>query len=350
LRNLLKYIFLSVAYLLLFQTEIIFAQSDTVPQQKIKHDTLYFKTYDEYLIGRAYFSRKFTDMDITYKNDYDLSYVPNSTLNFGIGATYKFLTLNIGVGFSFLNPDEGQGKTRYLDLQFHSYGKKVILDVFGQFYNGFYLDPKGTAAAPDKYYVRPDMSLMELGGSIQYIFNNKRFSFRSSFTQNEWQRKSAGSFLAGVEMFYGDCRFDSTAIPTVINPETAAINYKRMNFFEGGINGGYGYTVVIKKHFFIHATLCVSLDYGTTSYYGDTITNESTGFGSNSILRTALGYNSDKWIANFLFTTTKVGFNTDDRYQDVAFNTGNFRLIVAKRFMPGKKLKRYLKLIDNIDF
>ncbi len=50
----------------------------------------------------------------------------------------------------FLNPERGQGDTRYLDLQFHTYSRKVVLDAFGQFYRGFYL--AGTDITTDNSY------------------------------------------------------------------------------------------------------------------------------------------------------------------------------------------------------
>jgi len=285
------------------------------------------------------------------KNDdqnYDLVYQPNTTFNMGIGATYKFATLNIAVGFDFLNPDKGQGKTKYLDLQFHSYGRKIMMDMFGQFYDGFYLSPKGKATSSDSYYVRPDMFVMELGGSAQYVFNNKRFSYRSSFMQNEWQKKSAGSLLAGMEIFYGQSRFDSTAIPTVINQEVASNNYKKMTFVEAGPNVGYAYTFVMKEHFFLHASLTVSADYGSTEIKGNEIVSRGSGFSPNTSVKLAAGYNSDVWIVNLLFTNSGVNMSTSSDNQEVRIDTGNFRIILAKRFIPGSKVKNKLKVIDNV--
>lgn len=325
------------------------AQHDSTAVSIPFQDTSYFKSYEDYLIGRFYFSQKYTSMVI--RNDdqnYDLNYRPNTTFNMGIGATYKFATLNIAIGFDFLNPDKGQGETKYLDLQFHSYGRKMMVDVFGQFYDGFYLDPKGKATTSDKYYLRPDMFVMELGASAQYVFNNKKFSYRSSFMQNEWQKKSAGSFLAGVELFYGQTRYDSTAIPTVINPEVAAYDYKKMTFVEAGPNVGYAYTLVIKKHFFLHASASVSLDYGATEVFGTGFSTKGSEFSPNSSVKFAAGYNSDVWIVNLLFTNSGVNMATDGENQEVGINTGNFRIILAKRFLPGNKLQKKLNVIDKV--
>ncbi len=115
----------------------------------------------------------------------------------GIGATYRWATLNLAYGFGFLNPDRGRGKTKYLDLQFHGYGRKFSIDVLGQFYNGFYLTPRGTGTTHGTYYQRPDIEVGAVGASAQYIFNYRKFSYRAAFLQNEWQKRTAGTFLLG---------------------------------------------------------------------------------------------------------------------------------------------------------
>ena len=108
-----------------------------------QHDSTYYVSYTKLLTTRLYFSQKYTALTIKNKKDnYTLHYQPNTTLNLGVGATYKWATINLAYGFGFLNPAEDKGKTKYLDLQFHGYDQKFNLDVLGQFYKGFYLNPK----------------------------------------------------------------------------------------------------------------------------------------------------------------------------------------------------------------
>lgn len=169
-----------------------------------QHDSSYYRSYPGQVTSRFYFSQKYTSLRLRNKKEnYTLNYVPNTNLTMGIGATYKWATLNLAYGFEFLNPDSHKGKTRYLDLQFHGYGDKIVIDLLGQFYKGFYLYPKGRGTDLDQFYKRPDLTVNLIGATAQYVFNNKRFSFRSSVFQSEWQRKSAGTILAGFERMRG---------------------------------------------------------------------------------------------------------------------------------------------------
>ena len=309
-------------------------------------DTNYCKPYSDWITGRFYFSQKYTRLSMK-NNDgkYDLGYRPNTTLNMGVGATYKWATLNLAYGFPFLNPEEGKGDTRYLDLQAHFYGPTYVIDLFGQFYRGFYLNPKGTYTAPEMYYVRPDLKVNELGASFQYVFNNKRFSYRAAFMQSEWQTKSCGSLLAGAEFHFGRLFADSSVIPTVIKELNEIDNIRRFDYFEFGPSIGYTYTLVVKKHFFLTGSLAVSLDYMFNSSHGNDLIINSNGFSTNTTFRMFAGYNSALNAISLTFTNADVSLSTQKSGTDVKLSTGNFRLNYVRRFKPGPKTMRYLRYV-----
>jgi hypothetical protein len=307
-------------------------------------DSTYYKNYDSLITTRFYFSQKYTSMLVRDPAvDTDLDYKPNTTLNPGIGATYRSFTLNLAYGFPFMNPDRGQGETNYLDLQAHLYGRTSNIDLFGQFYKGLYLVPKGLGRTDGNYYVRPDLRLREFGGSYQYIFNHKRFSFRSSFLQNEWQQRSAGTFLIGGEFFLGKASGDSSVFPAlIVQPVRPEINALR--FYEIGPNVGYAYTLVIGRHFFITGSLAVAADYSMTSFNGPGRKVYSYGLNPNSMLRLFVGYNSERHAFSVTFTNSRV--NIDSRKNlSVSVNTGNIRVNYVRRFLPGEKLRRKLERV-----
>lgn len=70
---------------------------------------------------------------------------------------------------------------------------------------------------PAPYYVRPDIYEQIFGLTTLYIFNNKKFSYRSSLVQDERQLRSAGSLLAGAEGYYGLANADSALVPSFLN-------------------------------------------------------------------------------------------------------------------------------------
>lgn len=314
-----------------------------------QYDSSYYVSYDDQVTSRFYFSKKYTSLKLRdAKEKYSLTYRPNTTLNMGVGATYKWATLNLAYGFGFLNPDRGRGKTKYLDLQFHTYGRKVIVDMFGQFYKGFFLTPNSTNIQGTEYYLRPDLHVNQIGTSVQYILNHKKFSYRSSFLQNEWQKKSAGTFIFGLEVYHGRVSADSTIVPTRVNNDEATREIKLMRFFEFGPNAGYAYTWVFKKHFFLTGSASVSLDYGVNKTTDKDGTKKASGVSPNTFLRFFGGYNSNKWAISVTYVTNGVSVATGDLEEQIILNTGNVRLNYIYRFAPSKKARRYLDVVGQM--
>jgi hypothetical protein len=261
----------------------------------------------------------------------------------GVGATYKWATLNLAYGFGFLNPDKGKGDTKYLDLQFHGYTRKFVVDFFGQFYNGFFLTPKSTNNPGIEYYIRPDLDVNQIGLSVQYILNNRKFSYRASFFQSEWQKKSAGTFIFGLEVYGGKVKADSTIIPTFVNNEDARRSITGLRFFEFGPNAGYAYTLIIKKHFFLTGSASLSLDFGENTISEANGSQKFRGISPNTFFRVFGGYNSRKWAISVIYVTNSVSLATESIDRRVMLNTGNFRINYVYRFKPSAKARSYLK-------
>lgn len=314
-------------------------------------DTTYYKPFPNQVTGRFYFSRKYTSIllrDVS-ENGYRLLYRGNTSLNMGVGATYRWATLNLAYGFGFLNPDRGRGKTKYLDLQFHGYGRKFSVDVLGQFYNGFYLTPRGRGTEQGIYYQRPDIHVAAVGASAQYIFNYRKFSYRAAFLQNEWQKRTAGSFLLGAEWFIGRTKSDSSIVPTKIErpPDNSGIT--RLSFIEAGPNAGYAYTYVYRQHWFATGAASVSLDLGWYTVENNSGKETTFGFRPNSLFRVSGGYNSRKWAFSILAVSNAMRLPKFDYNKTANLRTGNVRLNICYRFRPNKNVKQLLKPIDKID-
>jgi hypothetical protein len=330
---------------------IICSSSSKIIAQKIllQYDTAYYESYTQKVTGRVYFSRKFTSLQFRNADKkYAFNYLPNTTLNFGVGATYRWTTLNLAYGFAFLNPDLGRGKTKYLDLQFHSYGRKFMVDVFGQFYKGFYLSEKEFRIGNESYYRRPDLHVNLIGASSQYVLNHRRFSYRSSFLQNEWQKKSAGTFLIGLEAYVGWMKADSSIVPAALSKDEIGVAPDRIRFLELGPNVGYAYTFVLEKHFFLTGSASVSFDLGTRVLKDDIDKEPVGGVSVNSFLRFVGGYNSDIWSIAALYITDNVSLPAGGSSKKIFLNTGNYRLNFAYRFRPNKKAKKILHVIDDV--
>lgn len=319
-------------------------------QERTERDTLYIEPYNKMLTTRSFLSQKYTIFGLQGQPGFrDIQYRPNTRIAIGVGATYRAITLNFGYGLNLLNQEKTKGKTRYIDLQSHLYGAKWKIDLFGQFYRGYYMFPRGyAAAASNGFYLRPDLKVQELGVSAFHIYNNKRFSYRASFLQSEWQRKSAGSFLLGGSIIYGYLRADSSFVPSVLDANYSQKDVRRLKYIEMGPGAGYAYTYVWKEHWFATASVTLSIDLGVVTETFADQNRVNNGISPNFLVRAGAGYNSSNWNVNFSWFTSRTGIK--GQYSDGGYNvnTGNYRFTVATRLQPGPRVQRVLRLIDRV--
>lgn len=314
---------------------------------KTENDSAYVNDHSNDLTVRLYGSNKFTNYRIIDRDDDTRQeYKPNDRFNIGIGANYKFIGLNIGFSFPFINNDNNKfGKTRYLDLQSHLYFRKLAIDFIGQFYKGYYI------SSPDlppnfsgiRYPYRPDLVTNNIGINTQYIFNDRRFSYRATFLQNEYQKKSAGSALIGGNINFIRIKGDSTLVRQELWNN---FDYSRSNIFNLGVNGGYAYTFVIRRHFFITASLVGGLGVNITRLQdadgGNT--RQQAGVHYGYTVRTGAGYNSERYYAGLQYVLLTSQDDTPIEGISQSFSTGNFRINFARRFkITRTKLGRTLE-------
>jgi len=322
-----------------------------LPAQSASHyDSTYVVSYDSLLTVRSYLSQKYTLFVLEAPPGLpELQYRPNTKINLGMGATYKSITLNLAYGFGFLNRDRDKGKTRYLDLQSHIYGKSLQVDLFGQFYKGYFMYPRGLAAGdPHAFYQRPDLNVREIGVNAYYILNNKKFSYRAAFVQNEWQKKSAGTFLLGAGIVYGKTKADSAFVPHELMSFYSQRNIHALRYFELGPGIAYAYTFVWQEHLFVTAAATLSFDVGFVRETLENATQNKTSFSPNFLFRAVTGYNSADWNINFSWVMNRTAVNGSFVNGDYHITTGNYRFTVAKRFTPQGGLKRVLHKLDQL--
>jgi hypothetical protein len=316
-----------VLVLILFCEEKLNAQNPMV----------YYQSYNQQITGRIFISNKFTNLNL--KGDgYFLKYKPVTSYNLGIGFTYRWLSVNIGYGFGFLNPHLDRKNTRAIDLQFHPYGRKIAIDVLGQFYKGFRLPSENNL-------LRDDIRVNVVGATAQYIFNYDEFSYRAAFLQSEWQKHSAGSWLAGFEFYTGGVKGDTSLVPEGKLKES---KLEKINFIELGPNVGYAYTYVYREHFFATGSASISLDIGFNTSTTPENKERSSGFSPNTLVKIFAGYNSTKWAVTAIYINNGIKLAPTEDDKQVSLNTANFRIHLAYRLKPGKRARKFLEPVDRV--
>jgi len=270
-------------------------------------------------------------------------YRPNVNVRVGIAGFWKWFGLGLSIDNPFYNTDRtAYGKTTTLDLRINAFGRFIAGEFFLQDYKGFYIvspeKPDGT------HYILPDMRTFSLGFSGYWIYNSGRFSIRAAFTQNERQKKSAGSFVVRPSFLYYQISSDRGIIPPEIVEafEIPAANLiTKGEYYSVGLSPGYMYTLIFLKYLYITGVVFP----GVAAQYAS-FTNESSEyyhfeFALQLSGRVALGYNSDKW---FIGASVQTGFNEIPDQLSKALSTytiAQFRLWGGTRFDVFRKKKHH---------
>ncbi len=314
-------------------------------------DSIYIVSFTENLTTRLYSSVKYTSFRIVDNEEHQsLSYLTNRNFILGIGATYSWFSLNIGLNFPFVNKDNDvYGSTKYLDLQTHMHFRKFNADLYLQSYNGYYLANSGNMIKDwpqtGTFQSRPDIKTINIGYNFQYILNNRKFSLRAIYYQNEWQKKSAGSWILGTNFFYCINRSDSASLipENLANPDFLyGASYKRQDVLNVGINGGYYYTLVIARHVFF--SIGVTAGPGIGSSWFDindkSVISRSGGkLVFTGMFRSSLGYNSERIFIGTFFLNQAVLNPLPEKYSWNYLNMGNCRILLVYRFKLHKPIK-----------
>ena len=307
-------------------------------------DTLYVQDYSHILTGRTYLSTKDNAFSIRASGgSNNLIYNPNNRINLGLGASYRSLTLNIGLPIPGLNDrDDVFGRTRYFDAQANIHTKRTATNLFLQLFTGYHLrshtlEETNWPPLAQKPY-RPDAFQFNFGFSSLRVVNNDRFSYRASFNQDAWQKRSQGSWLFGGYATFFGLRADSSLVPTALNADfTASARISRADLFDAGAMGGYVHTFVYKGHWFatFSAVVGAGLSLQNTVYTSTDATDKRSGLeagpGWRTQARAGAGYNSARHYVGISYNLERSGHSLAEE-QRFAWNVSNIRFNVVRRF------------------
>jgi hypothetical protein len=305
-----------------------------------KFENKYYADYSNNLDLFLYGKRKYNIYQIVHPvNDQVLEYSPNQQLNLGFGFHYKWLGIGIAMNFGFVNhDDELYGKTKRLDWQTNVYSQKAVFDFYLQYYSNFYVVNPGDIFPKwqegDQNYIRPDMYSITFGLGGMYILNHERFSYRAAFLQTAVQKKSAGSYMLGGDIFIQGIAADSSIFPAGSSFDTlpAVVSHSAIYF---GFTNAYAYNFIFFKNYFVSLSLAAIVQIGKTGSKFE----DGTGTGNYKPIlhlqpRFAMGYNSHKWYAGLSFVRDiymEIG-DTQKGQMTYAFESGNFRFYMGMRF------------------
>lgn len=336
--------------LLFLFTALYLCSTETTRAQYLKYrdSTVAEGTNPDYILsyGKAFVARVFAGNNMNRFSidggaEKDLRYAANFQPNIGFGLSYSFLTVNLSFGVG--DPPAEKGKTSSFSFQSNLYYRKWAVDFILKTYKGMYLKDENQVSTTPGYFVNPDLRSTIIGGAMWRILNSSRFSYKAIMTQSEWQKKSAGTFLLGAEVYYGYVHGHDSLVPTGTAGNYVQAGVTNLNYMKIGPGIGYAYTFVFKRHWFAAAALTANLDLSFNKE--QTLNSSHTEFAlqPNYNFRIGAGYNSKGWNIIFQFLNNNFpvkGAITDSRYTQYS---GNYRLSFNRRFFLTKRKKVYIQ-------
>lgn len=199
---------------------------------------------------------------------------PGAVNYLGFSLLFRSVELDLGFAPQFLNEPRADADPSLFNLNFRMFSGRWMQTFDFYLEDGFYFD------LDDITGYLPNLRTLKFGGVTSYIFN-PRFSFRAISFQNEWQRKSAGSFIPSLLLYYTRYRLTD-------------VDFKEISrTYNLAAGPGYYYNWVIHNNFIFSLGNSTGLGVGFLDEGGPW----STTLLFQSIFRTALGYNSERFFA-----------------------------------------------------
>lgn len=162
---------------------------------------------------------------------------------FSIAGNYR----GIGIGMA-INPYKWSGVYKDYEFNLNYYSSKLSFDFSYQRSESLAGDIE--RGDNDSRLESGDVMLKVVNLAGYYTFNHRRFSFPAAFTQSYIQRRSAGSWLAGIS--YQGGSIETTDALKTRNPDAPDTRIYIGHF---GIGGGYGYNWVLGKRWLLHFSM-----------------------------------------------------------------------------------------------
>lgn len=341
---------ISFLFFFISHTLFVFAQDTQVNffNKKMKIDTNYIEDFSDRLVLRAFIKNKTNSLTLrnTETNE-ELIYKPNPSVSLGGGFNYNWL----GLDLAFQLPEEEKttdkyGRTKSFDFQSNMYLRKFSVDLSYVRYKGYYLEDSDDPLNGDTIIKNESLGTKTFGANINYIFNNKRFSYRAVYLQNERQKKSAGTFFTGGYFSSTGIHSGRGLIPKhYVDQYPELADLRRINSWQLGGQGGYAHTFVVK---YFYVTL--SFGFGVGVEHKKFANNEgeslatSYGVAPRYQMKGAIGYNGNNFSVGIQGVKDGL-FVGGTGINEMVYSFGSFRFFVAHRFFAPKPI-HFLKRLN----
>ncbi len=140
------------------------------------------------------------------------------------------------------------------------------------------------------------LSVESYGIDAYYFFNNMKYSQAAAYGYSKLQKKSAGSFIAGVTLSHQNVDIDFNTLPEVfLNKLPDERRKYHIHYNDYSVMLGYGYNWAFKKNWLLNATVMPAFGFNHSLSATDVKAYRKDKFGMSVKAKFALVYNHNRF-------------------------------------------------------
>ena len=260
----------------------------------------------------------------------DVKMVMNSNLVSNIGLSLSFMAVSLGYSVNVSNLIHGNNVSNKVDFSFTC--ARFTADAY-YWENSNQTNVIFTDQTHERYkFKQSGMTRKAMGVTAYYFFNNRRYAQAAAYCFSKYQRRNAGSWLAGFSLQHFDVKFDEEQLPEESREALEKYGSKgyltRVLYNDYCVLFGYGYNWVLGRKWLINATATPYLGYRYNHFHDDG--NMSSDVSLNLRIRTAAVYNHKNYFVGFQGIAYHHRYKSNNRR--LINSTIDFMALVGIRF------------------
>ena len=280
-----------------------------------------FNSYDSaYVVGTGK-NWKLMLKSMNWADTYSGEPVPNShifvrsNLTSNIGLQLSFMAVSVGYTMGVTDLIHGKGKSKKLDFSFTC--ARFAAEAY-------YMENVGATTMDyrhkddeEKYKgsIKNFNGLKRLayGVDAYYFFNNRRYAQAAAYCYSKYQKRSAGSWIAGINLQHRDMSFNVDEFPQIVRdqlPEDVVM--PRFLYNDYCLMVGYGYNWVISKSWLFNVTVAPYVGY--RHVIATQLENKVSTISINMRARMGAVYNHKQYFVGLQYYADIHRYRTDDYY------------------------------------
>ncbi|MBQ2485104.1 MAG: DUF4421 domain-containing protein [Muribaculaceae bacterium] len=225
----------------------------------------------------------------------DVRMVMNSNLVSNIGVSLSFMAVSVGYSVSVSNLVHGGKLSNKVDFSF-TCARFAADAYYWENQNDINVTYTDKATDNKEHKVRQSgISRKAMGLTAYYFFNNRRYAQAAAYCFSKYQKRSAGSWLAGFSLQHFDVKFDVEKLPDVARQYIPTQeDAPRILYNDYCVLVGYAHNWVLGRKWLLNVTVTPYLGYRYNIIHD--AEDKASSFSLNLRARIGAVYNHKKYF------------------------------------------------------